>query len=94
MMTFSHVSLNLVQDNLTWAASHFILYLASDSGGYVSAPLDLKLPHSPSHPTVQLLYLISPTIALPDTLPAPAAYLVDDVCRALYSPQSVSHGMP
>ena len=55
---------------------------------------DLKLPHSPSQPTPQLLHLISPTIALPDTLPAPAAYLVDDVCRAFYSPQSVSHGMP
>ena len=53
-----------------------------------------KLPHSLIHPTMQLLHLVPPTIALPDTFPAPAAYLVDDVCRALYSPQSVSHGMP
>ena len=52
-----------------------------------------KLPHSPSQPTPQLLDLVASTIALPDTLPAPATYLVDDVCRALYSPQSVSHGM-
>jgi hypothetical protein len=42
---------------------------------------------------VQLLHLVASTIALTDTLPAPTAYLVDDVCRALYSPQSVSHGM-
>ena len=58
----------------------------------VSAP---KLPHSPRQPTVQLLHLISPTIALPNTLPAPAAYLVDDVCRAFYSrihPQATGHG--
>ena len=53
-----------------------------------------ELPHSPSQPTMQLLHLIFLTIALPDTLPAPTTYLVDDVCRALYSPQSVSHGMP
>ena len=59
----------------------------------MSAPLDLKLPYDPSHPTPQLLDLVASTIALPDTLPAPATYLVDDVCRAFYSPQSVSHGM-
>jgi hypothetical protein len=52
-----------------------------------------KLPHSLSHPSMQLLHLIPPTIALPNALPTPTAYLVDDVCRALYSPQSVSHGM-
>ena len=56
--------------------------------------LDLKLPHSPSQPTPQLLHLVASTIALPDTLLAPAAYLVDDVCRAFYIPQPVSHGMP
>ena len=54
---------------------------------------DLKLPHSPSQPTRQLLHLVASTIALPDTLPAPTTYLVDDVCRALYSPQSVPHGV-
>ena len=52
------------------------------------------LPHSPHHPTVQLLHLVASTIAITDTLPAPTTYLVDDVSRALYSPQSVPHGVP
>ena len=42
---------------------------------------------------MQLLHVVALTIALPDTLPAPTTYLVDDVCRALYSPQSVPHGV-
>ena len=43
---------------------------------------------------MQLPQLISIPIALPDTLPTPATYLVYDVCWAFHCPQTISHGMP
>ena len=46
-----------------------------------------------SHPTMQLLHLIAATIALPDTLPAPSTYLVNEICWALHSSQSVPHSV-
>ncbi len=35
---------------------------------------------------MQLLHLIAATVALPDTLPAPSTYLVNDICWALHHP--------
>ena len=49
---------------------------------------------NPLHPTAQHFNRVPVSVAAPYTSSRPTPYLVNDVCRAFFGSQSISHAVP